>query len=52
MWRILQQETPDDYVLATGETHSVREFIALAFAKWPYYRVEGRGRGRDWHGCG
>lgn len=32
MWRILQQEKPDDYVLATGETHSVREFIELAFA--------------------
>ncbi len=31
MWRILQQETPDDYVLATGEMHSVREFIELAF---------------------
>lgn len=27
MWRMLQQKTPDDYVLATGETHSVREFI-------------------------
>jgi len=27
MWRILQQKTPNDYVLATGETHSVREFI-------------------------
>ncbi len=32
MWRIVQQETPDDYVLATGETHSVREFIEMAFA--------------------
>ncbi len=32
MWRILQQDEPDDYVLATGETHSVREFIELAFA--------------------
>jgi GDPmannose 4,6-dehydratase len=32
MWRILQQEKPDDYVLATGETHSVREFIEAAFA--------------------
>ncbi len=32
MWRIVQQATPDDYVLATGETHSVREFIELAFA--------------------
>lgn len=33
MWRIVQQATPDDYVLATGETHSVREFIELAFMK-------------------
>jgi GDPmannose 4,6-dehydratase len=31
MWRMLQQPTPDDYVLATGETHSVREFVALVF---------------------
>lgn len=31
MWRIMQQDEPDDYVLATGETHSVREFVALAF---------------------
>lgn len=31
MWRMLQQDGPDDYVLATGETHSVREFAALAF---------------------
>jgi GDPmannose 4,6-dehydratase len=31
MWRIVQQETPDDYVLATGEMHSVREFVELAF---------------------
>lgn len=31
MWRILQQETPDDYVLATGETHTIREFVELAF---------------------
>jgi GDPmannose 4,6-dehydratase len=30
MWRMLQQEAGDDYVLATGETHAVREFIALA----------------------
>jgi GDPmannose 4,6-dehydratase len=33
MWRILQQDQPDDYVLATGETHSVREFTELAFAE-------------------
>ena len=32
MWLILQQEKPDDYLLATGETHSVREFVTLAFA--------------------
>src|SRR5579863_4926456 len=31
MWRILQQPEPDDYVLATGETHSVREFVESAF---------------------
>jgi GDPmannose 4,6-dehydratase len=33
MWLILQQPTADDYVLATGESHSVREFIELAFAQ-------------------
>ena len=33
MWLILQQPQPNDYVLATGETHSVREFIELAFAE-------------------
>lgn len=32
MWRILQQDQPDDYVLATNETHTVREFVELAFA--------------------
>jgi GDPmannose 4,6-dehydratase len=32
MWLMLQQNDPDDYVLATGETHSVREMIGLAFA--------------------
>src|SRR6266567_2637090 len=31
MWLMLQQPAPDDYVLATGETHSVREFVELAF---------------------
>jgi GDPmannose 4,6-dehydratase len=31
MWRIVQQDIPDDYVLATGETHTVREFVELAF---------------------
>jgi GDPmannose 4,6-dehydratase len=32
MWLMLQQERPDDYVIATGETHSVREFVTTAFA--------------------
>jgi GDPmannose 4,6-dehydratase len=32
MWQMLQQAEADDYVLATGETHSVREFVELAFA--------------------
>jgi GDPmannose 4,6-dehydratase len=32
MWLMLQQDDPDDYVLGTGETHSVREFLAEAFA--------------------
>src|SRR5260221_10804133 len=31
MWLMLQQERPDDYVVATGETHSVREFLDLVF---------------------
>jgi GDPmannose 4,6-dehydratase len=39
MWRMLQQETPDDYVLATNETHTVREFVEAAFAH----------AGLDWH---
>ena len=33
MWLILQQENPQDYVLATNETHTVREFVELAFAE-------------------
>lgn len=33
MWLMLQQDTPDDYVIATEETHSVREFCELAFAR-------------------
>lgn len=32
MWSMLQQENPDDYVVATGETHSVKEFVELAFS--------------------
>jgi GDPmannose 4,6-dehydratase len=41
MWLMLQQDQPDDYVIATGETHSVREFLDLAFGyvnlKWQDY---------------
>ena len=40
MWRMLQHDKPDDYVVATGEKHSVRKFVELAFA-----RV-----GLDWRG--
>ncbi len=46
MWRILQKEEPGDYVLATGETHSVREFIELAFAKVGRI-IEWQGEGVD-----
>ena len=31
MWKMLQQETPDDYVIGTGEAHSVEEFVDEAF---------------------
>jgi GDPmannose 4,6-dehydratase len=44
MWRIMQQDVADDYVLATGETHSVREFIELAFSRI--------GRSIAWKGAG
>src|SRR5579864_1353088 len=33
MWRMLQQDVPDDYVVATGETHSIRELLEIAFAR-------------------
>lgn len=44
MWRMLQQETPGDYVLATGRAHSVRDFVERAFAHV--------GRALDWVGEG
>jgi GDPmannose 4,6-dehydratase len=50
MWRILQQETPDDYVLATGETHTVREFVELAFNQIGR-NIVWRGEGGDEQGC-
>ena len=44
MWLILQQEKPDDYVLASGESHSVREFIECAFSEIGE-KIEWRGKG-------
>lgn len=46
MWLMLQQETPQDYVIATGETHTVREFVELAF-KEVGVTIEWRGTGVD-----
>ncbi len=46
MWRILQQDEPDDYVLATGETHAVREFVELAFAETGV-KIAWKGKGVD-----
>jgi len=49
MWRILQHDAPEDFVLATGETHSVREFCERAFAvagvtlRWEGAGAEERG---------
>ena len=44
MWRMLQQDTPDDYVLATNETHTVREFAELSF-RAAGIEIEWRGSG-------
>jgi GDPmannose 4,6-dehydratase len=44
MWMMMQQDKPDDYVIATGETHTVREFVELAFAE--------TGRQIAWQGAG
>ena len=44
MWKMLQQDTPEDYVLATGETHTVREFVEEAFSNLGItVRFEGKG---------
>jgi GDPmannose 4,6-dehydratase len=50
MWRILQQDEADDYVLATGETHTVREFVELAFRQIDR-TIEWRGSGAEECGC-
>ena len=44
MWLMLQQKTPDDYVIATGESHSVREFVEMSFREI--------GIGIEWKGKG
>ena len=44
MWRILQQDKPQDYVLSMNETHTVREFVELAFAELGY-EIEWQGEG-------
>ncbi|HET9161690.1 MAG TPA: GDP-mannose 4,6-dehydratase [Caulobacteraceae bacterium] len=49
MWRIVQQDQPDDYVLATGETRSVREMVEAAFAEVDI-ALHWRGEGRDEQG--
>jgi len=46
MWLMLQQDRPDDYVIATGETHSVREFVNLAF-QHAGIEIDWRGSGAD-----
>jgi GDPmannose 4,6-dehydratase len=53
MWRMLQADEPDDYVIATGETHSVREFCVLAFShaglalSWRETGIDEKGVGPD-----
>jgi GDPmannose 4,6-dehydratase len=49
MWLMLQQPKADDYVLATGEAHSVREFVELAFAQIGR-KIEWRGKGVEEQG--
>jgi GDPmannose 4,6-dehydratase len=44
IWRIVQQPEPDDYILATGESHSVREFVEKAFEQIGR-RIVWKGRG-------
>lgn len=46
MWSMLQQEEPDDYVIATGETHSVREFIEKSFGRLGI-TLKWEGKGND-----
>lgn len=59
MWRMLQQDSPEDFVIATGESHSVAELCEVAFGEvgldWKKYVVEDASRRRPldvWHLCG
>src|SRR5688500_9240806 len=53
MWLMLQAEKPDDYVIATGETHSVRDFCDITFGhtgmpiRWQGNGIEEKGLGPD-----
>lgn len=57
MWMILQHEKADDFVLATGETHSVKEFVELAFKEvdidivWKGYGVDEKGYDKNTNKC-
>jgi len=46
MWRILQQPEPDDYVLATGRTTTIRDFVTMAF-RYAGFEMEWRGNGLE-----
>jgi len=50
MWTMLQQEVADDFVIATGETHTVREFVEKSFAVVGT-KVQWKGTGVDEYGC-
>ncbi|MAT39637.1 MAG: GDP-mannose 4,6-dehydratase, partial [Ectothiorhodospiraceae bacterium] len=53
MWRMLQQPEPDDFVIATGETHTVREFVEVSFSElgieleWEGSNETEEGRAKD-----
>jgi GDPmannose 4,6-dehydratase len=49
MWLMLQQKSPDDYVLATGETHTVRDFVETAF-RFAGFDIAWKGEGVDTKG--
>src|SRR3989344_3264893 len=46
MWLMLQQDSPEDYVISTGETHTVREFVELAFQQIGI-EIKWQGLGKD-----